>query len=353
MRRLARSGFEPSGELQQLHDQVAADRNTTQQKVLEAIAKEAHVDLRSIVQAARGPQEQKRRYVVETLARLESQAIRRANQEKDRFHRIRRAYHETFEGQFAGPGQTAQLKFRDVLFSSGDGIPGRCSYQGTGFFSPWIGPDSIATADIAPSTDTPGMWLHPRIVIDTKDCDDTREGMTMQDVTYRMDAPATSFGVANVRVDLIANGIASAHLGDTGWFSSPSSLYKHSTVGLEVYIAQKIGGEWQLWLLVSDTLFVGHGEYVTQIRSLLSGQTYPKNFFIRGTDVDGGEVLCLVQIACSALPIGNHARVRLDFGVADGHGIFLGGVALIGSRLGASIAGRRPPPGRARKRPSR
>jgi hypothetical protein len=333
MRRLARSGIEPSGELQQLHDQAAAARTATQQRVLDAIAKQAHLDLRSIVEEARGPQDQQRRHVAETLARLETEAKGRANEEKKRFHRIRAGYRDVFEGQVAGAAQTTQLKFRDVIFSSGDGSPGRCTYFGSGIFSPWIGPNTSATADVAAGTDAPGMWLHPRIVIDTNDCDDTRAGTTMQDVTYRMAAPGTSFGVENLRVDLIANGIATSHFGDTGWFSSPSQLYKHTTVALDVYLAQQISGEWQLWPVVSDTLFVGHGEYVTQVRSVLSGQTYAKNFFIRGVNANGGDLLCLVQVACSAMPIGNHAHVRLDFGAADAHGIFLGGVAMIGSPL--------------------
>src|SRR3954464_1627515 len=94
MRRLARSGFEPSGALERLHDQAAAARIATGQKVVEVIAEQTRIDLRSLLAAARGPQEHQRRHETETIARLEAEASRRANEEQTRFHRIRAGYRD-------------------------------------------------------------------------------------------------------------------------------------------------------------------------------------------------------------------------------------------------------------------
>jgi hypothetical protein len=132
--------------------------------------------------------------------------------------------------------------------------------------------------------------------IDNNSCDDVRSGTTFQHVTYRRDPPAVSFGVTSVRVDLIGNGIATSHFGDTGGFpfSSPSQLYEHSLVTLDVYLGQQVHGEWHLWPLLADRLLVGKGEYVRQVRPVLSGQTYPSNIVIRRPEVGGGDLLCLV-----------------------------------------------------------
>lgn len=330
MRRLARSGVESSPALDEWRDLAAADRGAKQEAVLEALVEKAHVDLRSIVE---GAQELERsRQIDEGLAELEADASRLANEDKARFLRVRAHYRDGFEGQLAGPGGPTQLKFRDVIYSYGDAFPGKCpQHLGSGIFSPWIGPDSIAEAEIAASTDTPGMWLHPFIQIKSNSCDETREGRTFQDVTYNLDAPSTSFGVEAVRVDLIANGVSSAKFGDTGWFTKPDPFYDHTYVSLDVYLAQQVDGEWSFLPLVSDTLFAGHGEGARQVRSVLSGQTYPFNFFVRGADIGGGDLMCLAQVTCSAIPIGSHAKVRLDFSAASGLGIFVGGVALIGT----------------------
>ena len=329
MRRLARSGLAASQESEQWQNLAAAERAARQDAILEALGE--HVDLRSIMERAHHPADGERTgQVADGLARLEEEASRLANEELAQFLRIRGHYRDAF-GEHPEVGGRRQLKFRDVLYTQGDTTQGTCTYFGHGIFSPWIGPDSDVTADIASSTTPQGTWLYPRIVIRTNSCDDTREGRTFQDVTYRMDAPSASFGVEHVRVDLIASGISSAKLGDTGWFSKPSKLYDHSYVTLDTYIGQEIDGEWNVWPLVSDTLLVRHGEGAVQVRSALSGQTYSHNFFLRGADTGGGELLCFVQVSCSALPIGSDAMVRLDFGEGDGHGIFVGGVALIGA----------------------
>lgn len=98
---------------------------------------------------------------------------------------------------------------------------------------------------------------------------------------------------------------------------------------LDVLIAQLINGEWQEWPLLSDKLFVGAGNYARQIRSLLSGQTYPASVVLRKPDLGAGDVLCYVHLACSAEALGSDGRVRVDFRTPD-LGIFVGGVALIG-----------------------
>ena len=113
-------------------------------------------------------------------------------------------------------------------------------------------------------------------------------------------------------------------LGDPeGWFDRPDPLYEHSYVKLDVYLAQGLGGEWQHWPLVSESLFSGRGNVdPKQIRSVLSGQTFPMNLFIQGADIGGGELLCLVHVTCSARAIGSYARARLDFAAA-GLGMFV------------------------------
>jgi len=334
LRRLAREPFETSEELQQLHSRIATERELSQGRILEGIAQQTHVDLKLISEEVRRRNAEKRRYVTEALTRLESQAVERANAQKSRFHRIRAQYLNTFGDYLGAQDGKTQLKFRDPIFWSGDARPGACTYSGTGFWSPWIGPNSEASAEIAQSVDSPGMWLYPRLYIDSNSCDDMRPGMTFQDLTYRMDPPTTSFGVNSVRVDLIGNGIASSHFGDPpGWFTKPSPLYEHSFVTLDVYIAQQVSGEWHLWPLLSDKLFAGKGEYVSQVRCVLSGQTYSSNLLIRNPEAGGGDFLCLVQVACSVLPIGSDALVRIDCGASGGLGIYVGGVALIGGSV--------------------
>jgi hypothetical protein len=77
-------------------------------------------------------------------------------------------------------------------------------------------------------------------------------------------------------------------------------------------------------------VFSGKDEYVTQIRTLLSGQTYPISVIIRKPEAGGGDLLCHLQLACSTQAIGTDGRVRLDFGQTNVNGIFVGGVALLG-----------------------
>ena len=124
-------------------------------------------------------------------------------------------------------------------------------------------------------------------------------------------------------------------LGDPqGWFIEADPLYYHTHVELGVAMTQQVGGELHTWPLLTEELFRARGNVdPTQMRAALSGQTYPHNFFVRGADVGGGALHCMVHISCSTVAIGSGARVLLDFGPGEGHGIFVGGVALLGSSL--------------------
>jgi hypothetical protein len=212
----------------------------------------------------------------------------------------------------------------------------RCEHldSGWGFLSlPPLGPDITVSADIAPSTDSPGMWLYPSIDIIANSCDEMTEARTYQEVAYQLAAPATTFGVDSVRVDLIASGTFRSHLGDPpGWFTSASTLYVHTRVELTVVIGQQVGGAAQLSPVVSDEIFTARGNVDPgQVRAVLPGQTYPTNLFVSGADVGAGPLHCLVQVTCTTVTIGSGARVRLDFGAGQGHGLFVGGVALLGA----------------------
>lgn len=328
LRHLAREPFETPRELLRLRQRIATERERSHRRILETVAQQAHVDLQSILDEARRRNAVKRRYVTKTLTRLEAEASERARARQARVHRIRTQYIETFSDQLAAQAGKTELKFRDPITWSGDAQPGDCSYILGG-----VDPDPgtyEASAEIARSSDTPGMWLYPRIYSDTGDCEETRVGVTFQDLTYRMDPPTTSFAVSSIRVDLLGNGIASSVFGDPGCFTNINPNYVHSFVAMDVYIAQQVSGAWHQWPLLSDRIFEGTGEYVTQIRALLSGQTYPSNILIRKPEVGGGDLLCHVQVVCSAQPIGTDGRVRIDFGAENQHGIFVGGVALIG-----------------------
>jgi hypothetical protein len=124
-------------------------------------------------------------------------------------------------------------------------------------------------------------------------------------------------------------GSPPSHLGDGGFLEEANPLYVHSFIDMTLHIAQLVNGEWQQWPLLSDRLFVGNGDYVKQIRLLLSGQTYPAAIVIRKPDVGGGDLLCHLQVVCSADTIGTDGRVGIDLRAPD-HGIFVGGITLLG-----------------------
>lgn len=328
MQHLAREPFQAPEELVQLRRRIKTERERTHDGIIKTIAKEARVDLDSIFEEARRRNAVKRRYVTETLNRLEAETAERAREHQRHVHQIRTEYLKTFRRELAAQAGTTELKFRDPVTWAGDAQKGDCSYivGGTsadaGFHE--------ASAEILPSPDSPGMWLHPRIFSDSGDCDDTRPGTSFHNLTYQMGPPATSFAVSSVRVDLLANGMGSSVLGDPGCFREWNPYFEHSFIVLDVHIAQQVNGVWHEWPLLSDKLFSGAGEYVKQIRPLLSGQTYPANIILRKADAGGGALLCHVQVACSARALGADGRVLLDFSTASGLGIFLGGVALLG-----------------------
>jgi hypothetical protein len=331
LRRLARAPYETPPELLRLRHRIRSERTRTHRSILERISQQAHVDLEPILQDARRRNAAKRRYVTDILKKLESRAAEFAKQEKTHFHAVRAQYLKGFGRALPLAPGTEQLKFQQPIQWSGNAQPSACndvfgSMCGTPDFGSFD-----ATADID-SSGTVGIWLYPYISSDNGDCEDTPVARTTHELTYQMGPPTKgSFAVDSVRVDLIGNGLATSSLGDfSGLFVEADPLYEHSFVKLDVYISQQISGSWQSWPLLSDTLFTGKGNYVRQIRSVLSGQTYPVSVVIRKPDLGAGDVLCYVQVECSALAIGSDGRVGINFSAPD-HGIFVGGVALIGT----------------------
>jgi hypothetical protein len=326
-----------SAELTDLRAVERAERADFHHRVLDAITETARADLRSPLEDVRRKRQQRQRQIAELLPHLDAAANRDANEEMARLHRIRERYRERFGGKVAGPGDPTQLKLRDVSHTYSDVTEPRCEHLDSWEYlilpAPTVGPDITVSAVIAPSTDSPGMWLHPSVDIIANSCDEMTEARTYQEVAYQLAAPATTFGVESVRVDLIANGTFRSHLGDPpGWFTSASSLYVHTHVEVTVVLGQQIGGAAQLSPVVSDEIFTARGNVDPgQVRAVLSGQTYPTNLFIGGADIGAGTLHCLLQVACTTVTIGSGARVRLDFGAEHGHGIFAGGVALLGA----------------------
>jgi hypothetical protein len=333
MRRLVRRPFETPPGLRKLRESANAERARLREKTMEILATQANVDWRPLAEEAQRSRERRKREVLATLAELEAEAVAHAGEEKKRFHGYRAEYLKAFADMHAHHEGFTQLKFRDAVSMSSDVREGDCTYFGSGFWNPWIGPSAQASAEIGTSTSPPGIWMYPRLFIDANSCDDVVPGMTWHDVTYRLGTPDPSFGVTAVRVDLIANGIATSAFGDTGWFHSPDHLYEHSFVQLDIVIAQQVNGEWMYWPIVSDRLFSGKGEYSREIRSLLSGQTYPANVVVRKSSSGGGDVLCFVNVTSSVQTIGTDGIVRIDYGATNAQGIFLGGVALLGTAV--------------------
>jgi len=261
------------------------------------------------------------------LEPLEAKALTEAKAQKARFHKARSAYQDVFAaGLPAAAGLPPQLKFKRPVDSSSTFARADCNKIIGG-----LDPDGgawEASADLADNGDA-GVWLYPYIFTDTGDCDDSKAGQTLQDLSYAMSAPAQSFYVSSVRVDLVGNGLASSVLGDFKWPTKADPLYEHSFVQLDVWVAQEVNGEYQQWPLVTDRLFTGKGEYARQIRSVLSGGPYPASIVIRKPEAGGGDVVCHLQVACSALAIGSDGRVKIDYRAPD-LGIFVGGVALLG-----------------------
>jgi hypothetical protein len=324
LRSLAREPFEVPAELVQLRHRITSERARVHQELLARIAQDAHIDLEAIFDEARRRNAAKRRYIAQTLAPLEARAAERAKAQKDQFHRVRAAYLQDFTHQLA-PGQS-NLKFRQPIAWSSEVQSGRCPLLVASPFEFDFGVYDAA-ADIVPAD--VGVWLYPYIKSDSRDCTDSDLARTLQDLTYHMGPPAESFWVSCIRVDLIGNGVASATLGDFKWPTKADPLYQHSFVQMDVSIGQYVNGEWHQWPLTTDQLFLGNGDYVRPIRSVLSGETYPAALVIRKPEAGGGDVYCHVQVVCSALAIGSDGRVAIDYRAPD-LGIFVGGVSLMG-----------------------
>jgi hypothetical protein len=292
--------------------------------ILERVAQQAHVDLQSIFDEARRRNAAKHKYVTETLNRVLAQVAERAKTQAKHLHRIRADYVRDFS---ALEQRTPQLKFHQPISTSSNTKRGECGHLIGGSFgcSPNIG-NYEASAEFGP--DPVGIWLFPFLSNDSGDCDDMTPGTTLHDLTFQMSAPTTSFFVSSIRVDLIANGVAVSHFGDVGFLDTINPKYVHSFIEMDVWIAQQVYGEWQQWPLLSDRLFGEAGEYAKQVRLVLSGQTYPSAIVIRNPDVGGGDLLCQMQIVCSAESCGTDGRSLLDFRAE--HGMFVGGVALLG-----------------------
>ena len=295
--------------------------------MMERLAKETRIDIQGLFDEARRRGAAKRRYMTQALEPLEAQALAEARAQKEQFHKARSAYQASFAaGLPLAAALPPQLKFRRPFDSASSATRGDCN-EIIGGTDPDAGTWEAA-ADLVDNGDA-GVWLHPFISSDTGDCDDSTGASTFQDLSYAMGPPATSFYVSSVRVDLVGNGVASSVLGDFKWPTKASPLYEHSFVKLDVYLAQQVNGEWQYWPLVSDQLFSGKGDYTRQIRSVLSGGPYPASIVLRKPDAGGGNVVCHLQVVCSALAIGSNGRVKIDYRAPD-LGIFVGGVALLG-----------------------
>lgn len=327
LRRLARGPFEVPEELRRLRHRIEREREKTHHQMVERLAKEARIDIQGFFDDARRRGAAKGRYVRQALEPLEARALAEARAQKEQFHKVRSAYQESFAaGLPAAAALPPQLKFRRPFASTSTATRGDCN-EIIGGTSPDAGTWEAA-ADLADNGDA-GVWLYPYIYSDSGDCDDSTGAETLQDLSYAMAPPATSFYVSSVRVDLIGNGLASGVLGDFKWPTKASPLYEHSFVQLDVYLAQQVNGEWQQWPLVSDRLFSGKGDYARQIRSVLSGGPYPASIVVRKPEAGGGDLVCQVQVVCSALAIGSNGRVKIDYRAPD-LGIFVGGVALLG-----------------------
>jgi hypothetical protein len=327
LRRLAREPFEVPDELRQLRRRIETERDKTHHHMLERLAKETKLDIQSFFDEARRRGAAKRRYVRQAMEPLEERALAEAKAQKAKFHKARSGYQDAFAaGLPAAAALPPQLKFKRPVDSSSTFNRADCNKIIGG-----LDPDGgawEASADLADNGDA-GVWLYPYIFTDTGDCDDSKAGQTLHDLSYAMSPPAQSFYVSSVRVDLVGNGLASSVLGDFKWPTKADPLYEHSYVQLDVWVAQEVNGEYQQWPLVSDRLFTGKGEYARQIRSVLSGGPYPASIVIRKPDAGGGDVVCHLQVACSSLAIGSDGRVKIDYRAPD-LGIFVGGVALLG-----------------------
>lgn len=326
MRRLARESDGAAPDVLALRRRRIADRAQDEREWLETLATQGNIDWAPIADGVRRREEETRRAVVDVLTRLEAQAAERVKAHQAFVHRVRAQYLETF-GAVTGHTPASQIKFRTPFSWWSDAHPG-VGHDCRGW--PWFEPHSWgpfdATAELR--VEDTGVWFHPFIKGENGHCRHPDDGRTVHEVIYHLRAPATTFAVQQVRVDLIGNGVASGHLGSL--FPLGFALGYGSSVRLDVRVAQQVGNEWHHWPLVSDYLFSETDDYVREIRLVLSGQTYPVHLRVRSPQSGGGDLLCFLHLACGGNAAGRDGYVRLDFAAPD-RGIFVGGVALLGA----------------------
>jgi hypothetical protein len=333
LRRLAREPYVRNPELQAVGRRIRERRSGREREVLESLLK-TNPEIERLLSRDRAGDEELRREAREIFSRLDERALEDARESGRRLHAVRRSFLGTFGAQLAAAEGKSQLKFRNAIFWDSDTQLARCSEMAGHWTEPEIGPDVISEAEIVRSPD--GMWLHPFISCDNNNCVSTEAGSTFQHVTYQMTAPAENFAVDRIRVDAIFTGRASIRLGESwGWFPTrvPDPLFEHTTITLDLYITQQTADGWQYWPLVSEKVFQLAGDYAAQVRIALSGNPYPGGIVIRNAASGGGPILCLVQVACSTTSTGEYGHTRLDFRKANGLGVFMGGVALLGQAL--------------------
>ena len=211
--------------------------------MVERLAKEAKDRHPGLLR--RGPPPRRRQAALhpQALEPLEAQALGRGQAHKERFHKARSAYQESFAaGLPAAAALPPQLKFKRPVASTSSATRADCNKI--------IGGTDPDGGDLG-GLGRPGRQRRrrrlalPLHLSDSGDCDDSKPGQTLQDLSYAMGPPAESFYVSSVRVDLVGNGLASGVLGDFKWPTKASPLYEHSFVQLDVYVAQQVNGEWQ------------------------------------------------------------------------------------------------------------
>jgi hypothetical protein len=113
LRRRAREPFEVPEELRQVRHRIESEREKTYQQIMERLAKEARIDIQGFFDEARRRGAAKRRYLRQALEPLEAHALAEARAQKQRFHKARSAYQESFAaGMPAAAALPPQPKFR-------------------------------------------------------------------------------------------------------------------------------------------------------------------------------------------------------------------------------------------------
>lgn len=329
MRQLARERIEAPSRLVEVQQRIAKHRQQSGRKVLEALATHAQVDLKRLFEEELRAGDEVQRELRPALDTLEAEAKKRAQAQRAVLHRARAQHRHVFPS--ALPLGEAQLKFRHPFSWHSDARPSSCNRTYGVFWEPHtLGPFE-ATAEMTIGQENEGVWLYPYIYGNNGHCWGPTTASTIHELVYHMPAPQSSFAVQHVRADLIGNGVGSGVEGTTTspfpWFGF--QIGPPASVHLDVQVGQQVDNEWHTWPLISEQLFNAYGDYVRQIRLVLSAQTFPSSLRIRTAAAGGGPLLCFVQLSCSAWPAGTHGHVKLDFRAPD-LGIFLGGVALIG-----------------------